>query len=43
MGDSKGGKVDNRNIKDILKDVWQEYDKWINDGNNGVFKYEINP
>lgn len=31
------------NVKDFFKDVWQEYDKWINDGNIGVFKYEINP
>ena len=43
MGDSRKGKVDNRNVSDILKNVWQEYDKWLNDGNKGVFKYEIDP
>ena len=43
MGDSRKGKVDNRNISDILKNVWENYDKWLNDGNKGVFKYEIDP
>ena len=43
MGDSKNGKLDNRNIIDILKDVWKEYTKWVNDGNKGIFRYEIDP
>ncbi len=43
MGDCINGKVDNRYISDILKDVWQEYDKWVNDNNKGEFRYEINP
>lgn len=43
MGDSKNGKLDNRNINDILKDVWKEYSKWLNEGNKGIFRYEINP
>ena len=43
MGDSIKGKVDNRNISDILKDMWQDYNKWLNDGNKGEFRYEINP
>lgn len=43
MGDSINGKVDNRNISDILKNVWSDYDKWLNDGNTGEFRYEINP
>ncbi len=43
MGDSKNGKVDERNIGDILNNVWKEYNKWKNEGNTGEFIYEINP
>ena len=43
MGNSMNGPLDNRNITDILKTAWDEYDKWIKDGNKGEFKYEINP
>ena len=43
MANGISGKVDNRNINDILKDVWQKYDDWLNNGNTGVFRYEINP
>ena len=43
MGNSIEGKVDSRNIYDILKNVWKEYNKWLNEGNKGVFRYEINP
>ena len=43
MGDSRKGKVDNRNIRDILNRVWQEYDKWLIENKTGEFKYEINP
>ena len=43
MGNSMNGTLDNRNITDILKTAWDEYDKWIKDGNKGEFKYEINP
>ena len=43
MGDSRKGEVDNRNINEILKSVWKKYDKWLNEGNKGEFKYEINP
>lgn len=43
MGNSMNGTIDNRNITDILKTVWDEYDKWIKEGNKGEFKYEINP
>lgn len=43
MGNSMNGTIDNRNITDILKTVWNEYDKWIKEGNKGEFKYEINP
>ena len=43
MGDSKNGKVDERNIGDILNNVWQEYNKWKNEGNTGKFIHEINP
>ena len=43
MGNSKNGKVDNRNISDILENVWQDYNKWLNNGNKGEYKYEINP
>ena len=41
MGNSKNGKVDNRNINDILREMWLEYNKWLEKGNTGVFKYEI--
>ena len=41
MGDSKNGKVDERNIGDILNNVWKEYNKWKNEGNTGEFIYEI--
>jgi hypothetical protein len=40
---SKNGKVDERNIGDILNNVWKEYNKWKNEGNTGEFIYEINP
>ena len=43
MGNSQNGKVDNRNIIDILNDVWQDYNKWLKNGNIGEFRYEINP
>ena len=43
MGNSRNGKADNRNINGILENVWQEYNKWLNNGNKGEFKYEINP
>lgn len=43
MGNSINGTIDNRNIFDILKNVWSEYNKWIKDGNKGEFRYEINP
>lgn len=43
MANGLNGKVDNRNVNDILKDVWQKYDEWLSNGNTGVFKYEINP
>ena len=42
MGNSMNGTLDNRNITDILKTAWDEYDKWIKDGHKGEFKYEIN-
>ena len=44
MGDSKNGKVEQRNIDGILKDAMKAYDKWIqNPKNEGKeFKYEIN-
>ena len=42
MGNSMNGTLNNRNITDILKTAWDEYDKWIKDGNKGEFKYEIN-
>ena len=32
-----------RSFSDILNNVWQEYDKWLNEGYTGEFKYEINP
>ena len=43
MANGLSGKVDNRNINDILKDVWQKCDEWLSNGNTGVFRYEINP
>ena len=43
MGNSREGNVDDRNVFDILENVWIKYDTWINKGNKGVFKYEINP
>ena len=43
MGNSRNGKADNRNINGILENVWQEYNKWLNNGNKGEFKCEINP
>lgn len=43
MGDSKNGKLDERNIGDILNSVWKEYNKWKDKGNTGEFIYEINP
>ncbi len=43
MGNSSNGSVDNRNVSEILEKAWQEYDKWVKEGNKGVFKYEINP
>lgn len=43
MGDSKNGKVDIRNISDILKGMWREYDEWLNNSKTGEFRYEINP
>lgn len=43
MGNSLNGSIDNRNINDILQNVWSEYEKWIKKGNKGEFKYEINP
>jgi len=30
-------------VIDILKGVWKEYTKWVNDGNKGIFRYEIDP
>ena len=43
MGNSSKGKVDIRNILDILQGVWQDYYEWLNKGNIGVYWYEINP
>ena len=43
MGNSVSGKVDERNIFDILKEVLIKYDEWKNNGNYGEFRYEINP
>lgn len=43
MGNSVSGKVDERNIFDILKEVLIKYDEWRNNGNYGEFRYEINP
>ena len=43
MGNSVSGKVDERIIFDILKEVLIKYDEWRNNGNYGEFRYEINP
>ena len=43
MGNSVSGKVDERNIFDILKEELIKYDEWRNNGNHGEFRYEINP
>ena len=43
MGNSVSGKVDERNIFDILKEVLIKYDEWRNNWNYGEFRYEINP
>ncbi|MDR1763090.1 MAG: metallopeptidase family protein, partial [Dysgonamonadaceae bacterium] len=44
MGESRTGKVEQRNIDGILKDAMKAYDKWIqNPKNEGKeFRYEIN-
>ncbi len=27
----------------VPKFLWKEYSKWLNEGNKGIFRYEINP
>lgn len=41
MGNSKSGKVEQRNIDGILKDAMKAYDKWVQKNNGKIFKYEI--
>ena len=41
MGNSKSGKVEQRNIDGILKDAMKAYDKWVQKNNGKTFKYEI--
>ncbi len=45
MGKSIGGKVETRNIEELLEDAFKEYDKWIKNHNpkKEKFYYEINP
>ena len=43
MGNSRTGKVEERNAYDILKDVWKEpkFINWERNKRQGVYKYEI--
>jgi hypothetical protein len=45
MGNSQDGKVEQRNVSDILKDAMKAYNIWSKDENNKgkTFNYEINP
>ncbi len=40
---STNGKAEDKNFDIILKNIWSGYEEWINNGNKGTFKYEINP
>ena len=43
MGNCDFGKVDQRNINDIMNEVMKAYDEWTKAGNTGIFHYDINP
>ncbi len=43
MGNCDFGKVEQRNINDIMNEVMKAYDEWTKAGNTGIFHYDINP